>query len=582
MVSNLTPENLIGSPMKGKRGAAYLRYKKLEDDRSSWRSHWIEISDYVLPRRGRYLIESQNSKGRKRNSKIIDNTAGQALNTLSAGMMSGLTSPARPWFRLQTRDDALMDAPGVKQWLGQVEMELRKVLASSNFYNAAATVYNELGGFGTAALLRRPHPDRIVHYRPFTAGEYVIAENEYGEVDTIGRHFTMSVAQIVEQFIIDKTTMKADSDKASKQVKQLWERHAYDEMIEIIHVIQPRRKSDIDPARRDGKNRKYADLYMELGADRDVFLREDGFNRFPAFVPRWNLMGGDVWGTSPAMESLGDVKQLQHQQRRKAQALDKIVNPPMVAATSLRGKPTTVLPGGTTYVDVSSGSGFAPAYQINLRLNELQQDIMEVQERIQRGFYADLFAMMINSDRRNITATEVVERHEEKLVLLGPVLQRLNTEFLDPMIEDAFIMCMERGILPPPPDALMEADIDVKYVSLLAQAQEAVAAQAIERTFAFAGNLAAVVPDIMDNLDTDASLRQYSEILGNGPDVMRPKEAVEQLRKQRAEAQQQAAAMEQQAMQAQTANQGAQAAKVLSEADTTNPNALTSLLRGVA
>jgi hypothetical protein len=582
MVSTLTPENLIGAPMKGKRGAAYLRYKKLEDDRTSWRSHWMEISDHLVPRRGRYLIEGQNTKGRKRNTKIIDNTGGQALNTLAAGMMSGLTSPARPWFRLRTRDEALMDAPGVSQWLGQAEMELRKVLASSNFYNSASTVYTELGAFGTAALLRRQHPQRLLHYRNFTAGEYVIAENEFGEVDTIGRHFTMTVSQIVEQFVIDKFTGRADWKKLSKAAKGLWDRKAYDETIEVIHMIQPRRKSDIDPSRRDGKSRKYADLYMELGADDDIFLQEDGYSRFPAFVPRWNLMGGDVWGTSPGMESLGDIKQLQHQQRRKAQGLDKLVNPPMVAATSLRGKPTTVLPGGTTYVDSTTGGGFAPAYQINLPLSDLQQDIMEVQERIQRGFYADLFAMMINSDRRNITATEVVERHEEKLVLLGPVLQRLNTEFLDPLIEDAFIIVMERGVLPPPPEALLEADIDVKYVSLLAQAQEAVAAQAIERTFAFAGNLSAVVPDIMDNLDTDASLRQYSEILGNGPYVMRPLEQVQKLRADRAAAAQRQAAMEQENMAAQTAQTGAQAAKVLSEADTQKPNALTSLIRGVA
>jgi len=568
----VTPENMLSGPLTGKRQACFKRFRRLETDRSSWRGQWIEISDYLLPRRGRYLVESQSTKGRKRNTKIIDNTAGIALRTLQAGLMSGMTSPARPWFRLIVDDD-LMDMPGVKDYLGIAEQVVRRVLAASNCYNSLATCYTELGAFGTHALLRRRHPEDVIHYRPFTAGEYVIAEDEYGRVNTLGREFTMTVSQIVEQFVINKVTGEEDWDKVSKAVKSLWDKKNYDENIQIIHMIQPRRKEDRDLTRRDGRNRAFMDVYFEVGADKDIFLQESGFDRFPAYVPRWDVLGGDVYGTCPGMEYLGDIKQLQHEQKRKAQAIDKMVDPPMVATTALKGKPTTVLPGGTTYVDpVNGNNGFQPAYLVQPRVQELMMDIQEVQERIQRGFYADLFAMMINSDRRQMTATEVAERHEEKLVLLGPVLQRLNTELLDPLIEDAFLFCFEAGLLPETPEALMDVDIDVKYVSLLAQAQEAVAATGIERTFAFAGNLAAVMPDILDNLNGDEALRQYSEILGNGPGITRDSEEVQALRAQRAEA----AAQEQQMQQGLAAAQGA---KVLSEADTQSPNALTALLQ---
>ena len=569
-----TPENLMNSSLKGKRGAIFLRWKRLEDDRSSWRSHWIEISDYLIPRRGRYLIESQNTKGRKRSTKIVDNTAGQALRTLSAGMMSGMTSPARPWFRLQTPDPALMEGAGVKDWLGQVERSLRTTLTRSNFYNTASTMYTELGAFGTAALYRRRHPTDVVSYRPFTAGEYVIAENEYGEVDTLGREFTMSISQIVEQFVIRRDGSE-DWSNVSKAVKRLWDSKNYDERIEIIHLIQPRRLEDRDLTRPlDPKNKAFMDVYMEKGADGDKLLQEGGFDRFPAYCPRWDVLGGDVYGVSPGMEYLGDIKQLQHEQKRKAQAIDKMVNPPMVGSLSLKGKPSTVLPGGTTYVDPQQGTqGFQPAYLVQPRINEMMLDIQEVQNRIQRGFYADLFAMMINSDRRMMTATEVAERHEEKLVLLGPVLQRLNTEFLDPLIEDAFMFSLEAGILPPPPPILEGVDLEVKYISLLAQAQEAVAAASIERTFAFAGNLSAAFPEIVDNLNADEAIRNYGEILGTSPQILRDADEVAAMREARREAQ----AAEQQAAQLM---QGAQAAKVLSEADTQTPNALTSLLQG--
>jgi len=384
----------------------------------------------------------------------------------------------------------------------------------------------------------------------------------------------MSVSQVVEQFVIQRDGSE-DWSNVSKAVKRLWDQKNYDERIEIIHMIQPRRMEDRDLSRPlDPKNKAFMDVYMEKGSDGDKLLQEGGFDTFPAYCPRWDVLGGDVYGVSPGMEQLGDIKQLQHEQKRKAQAIDKMVNPPMVGSMSLKGKPSTVLPGGTTYVDPQQGTqGFQPAYTVQPRINELMMDIQEVQSRIQRGFYADLFAMMINSDRRMMTATEVAERHEEKLVLLGPVLQRLNTEFLDPLIEDVFTFALEAGILPPPPPALEGVDLDVKYISLLAQAQEAVAASSIERTFSFAGNLSAVFPDIIDNLNADEAIRSYGEILGTSPDIMRDADEVAALRQQRAEAQQ----AEQQMMQLQ---QGAQAAKVLSEADTQNPNALTALLQG--
>lgn len=575
-----TPENLLSSPLTGKKGAAYKRWKKLEDDRSSWRNQWIEVSDYLLPRRGRYLIESQNSRGRRRNTKIIDNTAGQALRTLAAGMMSGLTSPARPWFRLQTADDTLMDAEGVKAYLGQVEVVLRRILASSNFYNTASTAYHELGAFGTAPVLRRRHPDLLVHYRNFTAGEYAIAENSFGEVDTIARKFTMTVSQVVERFGWDEAKMAFDWSRISKTTKSLWNQKNYDELINVVHIIQPRRDEDRDLRRVDGKNRAYADIYFEEGADDDRLLMEGGYDRFPVFVPRWDVLSGDVYGYSPGIEYIGDIKQLQHEQKRKAQAIDKMVNPPMRASSALKGRPTTVLPGGTTYIDPIQGqNGFEPVYQVQPRINEMMMDIQEVQNRIQRGFYADLFAMMINSDRRQMTATEVAERHEEKLVLLGPVLQRLNSEFLDPLIEDAFLLALEAGVLPEPPEALQGADVRVKYVSLLSQAQEASTAASMERIFGFVGNVAGAKPEVLDNIDADEAVREYAEILGGPPTLLRERSEVAEDRKKRAAAQQRQEEMAQAAAAAQAGQQVAQGAKLLSETDTQSPNALTDLLQ---
>jgi hypothetical protein len=569
----LVPGNLGDNiPPNGKRSAVLKRYVKLEDDRTSWRNHWMEISDYILPRRGRFLYETTNQRGKKRNSKIIDSTGTQAVRTLAAGMMSGMTSPARPWFRFALQDRELLDRHEVKVWLGSVESVIRGVLQQSNFYNSAFTVYSELGAFGTAPLYRQKSVDSVIRFRPFTAGEYVIAEDDRGVVNTLGRSFTMTVSQIVEKFVMPPGSTKEDWTGVSRATKTLWNNKSYDALVSVIHLIEPRRNSDRDLKSNDRRSMPIKSAYMEVGAENDDLMFEGGFRRFPAYVPRWDVLSGDVYGRSPGMDHLGDVKQLQQQQKRKAQAIDKMVNPPMVAPTSLRGKPSSVLPGGTTYVDPLTGQqGFQPAYLVQPRLNEMALDIREVQERIQRGFYADLFAMMINSDRRQITATEVIERQEEKLVLLGPVLQRLNTELLDPLLDDVFDFTLASGLLPEPPRVLQGQELRVEYISLLAQAQQAVAASALERTFGFVGNLAAVFPEVADVVDADKGARDYAEILGNTPDLIKDRKTVALIRKQRADAQAQAAVVQQ-------AGNAAQGAKVLSETDTQNPNALTDLL----
>jgi len=572
----ISPETIQNSlPPKGKRSTALRRYLKLEHDRTSWRSHWMELSDYLSPRRGRYLMEKQSTRGRKRNNNIIDNTATQAVRTLGAGLMSGMTSPARPWFRFGTMDTDMMDHDEVKVYLAEVEGICRAILHKSNFYNTAYTVYTELGSFGTAPLYRQRSFDSVIHFRPFTAGEYVMAEDHFGRIDTIGRSFTMTVAQVVGKFVMQPGG-KFDWTGTSKATRDLWDKKNYDELVPVIHLIEPRHMSDRDMTKPDQVNMAFKSLYFEEGGTGDDVLFEGGYEKLPVYIPRWDVLSGDIYGRSPGMDCLGDIKQLQHQQKRKAQAIDKMVNPPMTAPTSLRGKPSTVLPGGTTYLDpTQGGQGFVPAYHVQPRLNEMMLDIQEVQERIQRGFYADLFAMMINSDRRNITAHEVSIKYEEKLVLLGPVLQRLNVELLDPLLDDVFSFAQDAGLLPDPPDILADADLRIEYISLLAQAQQAVGASAIERTMSFAGNMVAVFPDIIDNVDADKALRDYGEIVGVAPDMMVDSDSVAEARKARAEEMQQQQAMDQ-------AGQMAQGAKVLSEADTQNPNALTDLLGGGA
>ena len=541
------------------------RWTDIKDERSTYFGHWEELSEFIMPRRGRFLTSKSND-GSKKNSKIIDSTGSMAVRTLSAGMMSGITSPARPWFRLATPDSALMEQSDVKQWLFAVEKKMRDIFSRSNLYNSLQTVYEELAVFGTGALLISEDFDDVIRCYPFTVGEYGIAQSHRLQVDTFYREFNMTVAQVVEQFGLDK---------CSDSVQTMFKSGQLDKWVEVLHVIEP--NSVREYAKRDNLNMPFHSCYVEKASKNERKLLESGYEEFPILAPRWHITGVDIYGRSPGMDVLGDIKALQIEQKRKAQGIDKMVNPPLQAPSSLRGQSASVLPGGVTYVDTMQGTqgGFRPTYEVNPRLAELQQDIQETQYRIQQGFYSDLFQMMMNSDRRQITAREIDERHEEKLLMLGPVLERLHTELLNPLIDRTFNIMARNELLPQAPEDLAGVTLKVEYISVMAQAQKAIGTGAIERLAGFVGNMAAAKPEVLDKFDADQSVDEYAEMLGVPPKIVVPDDVVQQIREQREQMQQQQMAMEQ-------AQMGAQAAKVMSDADTEGNNVLTDIIGGIS
>jgi hypothetical protein len=529
------------------------RKSALWTERSSWITHWREISDYQQPRAGRFVVTDRN-RGDKRANHILDNTAVFGARTLAAGLMSGVTSPARPWFRLEIQDKDLMEMGAVKTWLHDSAALLRAIFASSNTYRSLHTIYEELGLFGTGTSIVLPDFDNVIHHYPLTVGEYALATNSKGEVDTVCREFQLTVAQMVEQF---------GKENCSQTVRDLWNRGNYDAWVDVIHLVEPRKNRDLKL--RDGRNMRFASIYLEPGKDQaDRFLSESGFNRFPALAPRWVVTGNDVYGTSPGMECLGDVKQLQHQQLRKGQAIDYQVNPPLQVPTKYKEASKARLPGGVFYVDsLGQGQGVRSAFDVNLNLQHLMLDIQDVRERIRQAYYADLFLMLANDNRSGITATEVAERHEEKLLMLGPVLERLHNELLSPLIDIAFDYANRAGILPPPPPELEGMDLNVEFISVLAQAQRAVATQGMDRLLGTVSQMAAVKPDVLDKLDFDQIVDNYGDAYGVDPKIIVPDDQVAALRQQRA-----AAMQAQQA--AATAPQVVESAKTASEIDTGN------------
>lgn len=533
------------------------RKTALWSERSSWDAHWREVAQYQRPRGGRFTSTDTN-RGDKRHGSIHDNTAIFAHRTLQAGLMSGMTSPARPWFRFALADRDLMEFASVKAWLFQSAEMARRIFASSNTYNALHQCYGELGAFGTWANVVRPNFDNVLHHYPLTVGEYALGTNDLGRVDTLVRDFQMTVGQMVKMF---------GKDSCSTAVRNLYDRGNLDAWVPMVHFILPR--ADFDRRKKDARNMPFASIYFEAGREGDETAGESGFKRFTALCPRWDLVGNDVYGHSPGMDCLGDAKQLQHSQLRKAQAIDFQVNPPLQVPVQYRDQAAKRMPGGVMFVDsVTPGGGVRTAYEVNINLQHLTLDIEDTRQRIRQAYYADLFLMLANDTRSGVTATEVAERHEEKLLVLGPVLERLHDELLSPLIDITFERMLEVGILPPAPPELQGQELNIEFISTLAQAQRAVAAGGTDRLLGTVGSLVAIWPEVKHKINAMQIVDDYADMFGVNPKIVVPDDQAQ-------------AAVDAAAQAAQAAQAGAAAAQAVESAKTAseiNPQGVRDVL----
>ncbi|HBV3449089.1 phage tail protein [Klebsiella pneumoniae] len=533
---------------------------QLTNDRSSFDPHWRELSDFINPRGSRFLVTDVNRDDR-RNTKIVDPTATLAARTLSSGMMSGITSPARPWFKLATPDPDMMDYGPVKLWLEVVQRRMNEVFNKSNIYQSLPLLYASLGNYSTGAMAVLEDDSDVIRTMMFPIGSYYMANSARGSVDTCFRKFSMTVRQLVMEFGLNNV---------SDSVKGMWDSGNYESWIEVIHAVYP--NIDRDTAKLNSKNKPVKSVYYEVGGDSDKLLRESGFDEFPIMAPRWEVNGEDVYGSScPGMIALGQVKALQLEQKRKSQLIDKATNPPMVGPSSLRNQRVSLLPGDITYIDQVTGQdGFKPAYLVNPNTADLLADIQDTRQIINSAYFVDLFMMLQNINTRSMPVEAVIEMKEEKLLMLGPVLERLNDECLNPLIDRTFSIMARKNLLPPPPDVLQGMPLRIEYISVMAQAQKSIGLSSLSSTVGFIRQLAQAKPEALDKLNVDQAIDAFAEMSGVSPTVIVPQEQVEQVREQRAQQQQQ----QQMVAMGMAAAQGA---KTLSEAQTADPSVLTAL-----
>lgn len=535
-----------------------------ENVRIQWWGLWRKLADYYLPRRYIWLLSDNERRNIKaHNPFILDGTGTSAARVLASGMMNGVTSPARPWLRLRLvsrRDD---EDNNIRIWLDDVTRALLRIMSESNFYNCLAVMYLDLAVFGTSAMTIYEDFEQIIHCQTHALGEYYLMQDNKHRVNGVAREFQYTVRQIIAEFGVENVSIST-REMHKKGGASLFKNRV------IRHIIEPNN----DGKYKDKLNENiftYREIFWEKGGEKGTVLAIRGFRELPGIFPRWEVSGNDVYGTSPGVDALGDVVQLQHETKRKAQQLDFAVRPPMVADVQLQHKPTALLPGGLTFVQGANNVGMKPAYEVRPDIQSLTADIREVQARIRETFHNDLFQMISQLDTVR-SATEIDARREEKLVLLGPVLERFENEGLDPAVIRIFGLASRAGMIPEPPVDLEGEELEIQYVSILHSAQIAVSAAPTERTMAFAAEVGSVEPGVFDNFDFDELVRGYGADIGAKANIFVDKATRDERRAKRQEAEAAQQALEQ-------GTQLVEGAKTLSETEVGGAgNALQELI----
>lgn len=555
------------------KAAANNKVAQLIAKRRNYLNKWKEIRDYQLPYLG-VLEESEFSNmHERRDSKIYTGCAWECCNIFASGIMSGLTPPSRNWFKLSFANPELKENKEASMILDERNQILERVLAGSNFYNAAQSVYMELP-FGVGALGVFPDAKTGVRFTHYPIGTYCIDVGADGIANTFCRKYKMYTSQIAEQFGIENLpqTLKNELERDGG----LQSEHT------ICCLIEPNREYDKhNPSRL---TMPYSVAYWIDGSADDEWLHIGGAYEMPVAVARYLVTGLEPYAKGAGWFALGDSKMLQALEKDLLVAVQLGVRPPMQAdvETAMRG--INIIPGAANATNMNGG--IKPIFDVRLDIASVQAKIEAVKEAIKRAYNADLFLTISSIEKGQMTAREVMERSQEKLQQLGPVVERLEFEFLSVILERVYNILERANMFPPFPDEMMAdmagEEVRIEYISPLAQAQKMSGLTAIEQLFAFAGTIAQMYPEVGDKIDALEAIDKYAQALGSPAAILRSDDEVAKMQEARRQAQAQAQAQQAMIEGAPALNQTAQAAKNFREAVGGSNDVMAQILGGIS
>lgn len=540
---------------------------QLYSERTKYEPVWKQLSDYIYPMRGRFGEEDGGREGSRRDRCLIDPYPMDAVNKCSAGLHGGLTSPSKPWFELALADKEKSDFHTVRMWLNEVHDIMMGIYAKSNTYNMLYQLYAELPQFGTAAAMMYQDYEYGIWHRSFTCGEYAGGVDSKGRVNMFARKLSFNAMQMVEEF---------GKDKVSTSVLNAYSSGDVTTRFRVNMLIE--RNDEYDPEKLKLGNFPWKSWYWEEGQT-DCFLRISGYHEQPFLMPRWTVVANEVYGVGPGHNALGNCMQLQKLEKNKLHATDNEADPALMLPASVKKVDTR--PGAKNYVPSGENMQAYPLVPPGAKRYEgLMALVAEKRNQISSSFFNDLMVMLTVQDNPQMTAREVAAREEEKLLMLSPVLEQFHNEVLDPLTKRTFGICLRNGLLPPMPEEIKTEELKVNFISLLAQAQRMVEMPSIEKVMGFAGSMAAINPEILDNINFDQALRRSAEVYGAPEIILRSEEETAEIRRERQAMQQAQLEAEQAAQMAAPAKDMAQAARLMAETPVQDGNALEELLGG--
>lgn len=502
----------------------------LRNWRLSWWEHWARLAEAILPRRYHWLIVPNTmTRGLAINQAIKDPTGSQAVRVCTAGLRSGIMSSSRPWFKLKAGLRTFKPDQAAKDWFEDTQDRIYRVFSQSNYYQCGTQMFEDLTVFGTAPKLMYEDRESIIRcYNP-CAGEYYLALGSDNRRNAFYRTYVQTVAQVVMMFGLEN---------CSPNVQTLWELKgaALETEIIVAHAIEPNFSLQM-PGMTDPNlgvipgNFVYREYFWEWGQTSPRPLSARGFRTKPFIAPVWTSTSNDPYGRSPGMDALPDILQLHQMTVRQAEAIDKGVRPPLLAHNSLKNQPSSILPGRVTYVP-DPNAGMKPIFEMNLDLSHMTALIEKIEGRVEKWFFNDLFQMMANIEGvqpRN--EMEIAERRNEKMQVLGPVVEGIENELAGD-IKRAYQIMARRGLIAPKPQSLLGIPLDIEFDSMVSVAQRAAETAAMERGMTVVTNLKASYPEDHpeDVVDVTKFTQVYLEKANFPAPVMRGETEIQQVR----------------------------------------------------
>ena len=478
------------------------RYDNLVAKRGAIEGIWNDVELYCVPYKASFAVQ----RNLPNPYAIYDDTIFRAKKILISGLYSYLTNPASRWFALTVT--APNSTKAEQDWCAETTDIALAVIRESNFYQKIYQFYDDLVTYGVACLYEEMDDvTGLVKFMEIYPRAFVFNRNVWGEVDEVIVSIKMTVSELVEKF----------GNSVSEKVKAKVENQPK-EMVNVLFSVSRQYNS---------KGKPYKSVWIEK--ETEHILKEGGYDTFPFFVGQWDTSSQTLYGSSPTIEALPSVILANRITKTFWLNNEKLANPPLDVPYQGYYGDIDITPGAINYrTDPNPQNGIKPIIttgNINIDIESLQAARQTINEKM----FVDLF--LLDKDT-TMTATEVIQRTQEKMLLLGSVIGRLLHEVLAPLVYRTIVLLINSGDLDKPPQPF-----NIEFLSPLAQTQKSSEYQSLVVLLNTVLQIAQFNPDIIDNVNWDNFIRKVANIYSVDSRLLNDEDTVAQVRQQRQQAQ---------------------------------------------